>query len=356
MAEFESKVYEIKVREHPHADRLDIAMVGDYRCVIGKDSLQTGDLAAYIPEGAIVPDDILEEMGLVGRLAGSKRNRVKAVKLRKVLSQGLVYPTTGKRLATRETYPGKVVTDALGLIKYEPPIPSHMNGVVKPAHGYTLKYDIENIKKFPDVFEDGETVVVTEKLHGTWACFGWHPDVGYIVTSKGLSAKGLRFDLKNPKNDTNLYVQKFRTIEKHLHPLMQNITPEPTAIYVLGEIFGKGVQDLYYGSTRPVLRVFDIYIGAPGHGYYLGAYDVMKSLVGFAESGLIYAPVLYAGPYERETVDEVTNGMTVLGGGNIREGVVVRPADERRNDDLGRVILKSVSEQYLLRKGGSELN
>ena len=45
-----------------------------------------------------MPDDILEELELTGRLAGSKKNRVKAIKLRGVLSQGILYPaTTGKR-------------------------------------------------------------------------------------------------------------------------------------------------------------------------------------------------------------------------------------------------------------------
>ena len=39
-----------------------------------------------------------------------------------------------------------------------------------------------------------------------------------------------------------------------------------------------------------------------------------------------------------------------------REGVVIRPHDERRHDIIGRVILKSVSDAYLLRKNGTEHN
>ena len=62
------------------------------RCVVGKESYADGDLAAYIPEGAICPEWLIAELGLEGKLAGSKKNRVKAVQLRGSLSQGLVYP------------------------------------------------------------------------------------------------------------------------------------------------------------------------------------------------------------------------------------------------------------------------
>ena len=79
MATFESRVYAIGVEEHPNADRLELAAVGDFRCVVAKGEFQSGDLAAYIPEGAVCPDWVIAELGLEGRLAGSKHNRVKAV-------------------------------------------------------------------------------------------------------------------------------------------------------------------------------------------------------------------------------------------------------------------------------------
>ena len=69
-------------------------------------------------------------------------------------------------------------------------------------------------------------------------------------------------------------------------------------------------------------------------------------------------PVLYSGPYSKEVVDELTNGKETVSGKELhmREGIVIRPFNERRDDDIGRVILKSVSDAYLLRKGGTEHN
>ena len=65
-------------------------------------------------------------------------------------------------------------------------------------------------------------------------------------------------------------------------------------------------------------------------------------------------PVLYRGPFSEAALLEHTSGATVLGGKHLREGVVLRPAVERESAELGRVILKSVSGDYLTRRGGTE--
>src|SRR5690606_3847639 len=55
----------------------------------------------------------------------------------------------------------------LGVTKYVEPIPVHMSGEACPRPNWMPSYtDIENVKNFPNVLEDGEEVVVTEKLHG----------------------------------------------------------------------------------------------------------------------------------------------------------------------------------------------
>ena len=180
--------------------------------VVGKGSFTDGDLAAYIPEGAICPDWLIAELGLEGKLAGSRKNRVKAVKLRGALSQGLVYPVRDGMILGRAGAEGDTVTDLLELVKYEPPIPIAMQGEVRPVHGATLHYDIENVKKYPDEYQAGEPVVITEKLHGSWCCLGWHPDHGPIVTSKGMSDRGLALIL-NEANRNKLYVRTWGAFE-----------------------------------------------------------------------------------------------------------------------------------------------
>ena len=122
MSTFTVTIIPVAIEAHPDADALEIARIGGYRSVIRKGSFRTGDLVAYIPENAVLPAPLLEELGLSGRLAGSEKNRVKAIKLRGVLSQGICYP------ARPEWLEGQDVAEILGIRKYEPPVPTSMDG------------------------------------------------------------------------------------------------------------------------------------------------------------------------------------------------------------------------------------
>ena len=244
---------------------------------------------------------------------------------------------------------GDTVTELLELVKYEPPIPIAMQGEVRAVHGATLHYDIENVKKYPEELRDGEPVVFTEKLHGSWCCLGWHPDHGPIVTSKGMSDRGMALIL-NEANRNNLYVRTWRAFEPAFEQARARLAGQGQPFYVLGEVYGRGVQDLHYDEPNPAFRVFDAWVGAPRQGRYLSPDEVEASL----DDLFPLVPVLYRGPFSEAALLEHTSGATVLGGKHVREGVVVRPAVERESADLGRVILKSVSGDYLTRRGGTE--
>ena len=384
MAEFEAKVYKLTIEEHPNADAIELARVGDYVSIVKKGQFKTGDLGVYIPEASVLPEWLITELGLEGRLAGKQKNRVKAVRLRGIFSQGLVYPVETKvgqykaygeiisqfnthviripsESSGRRVEEGDDVTDLLGLIKYEPKIPTCMDGEVFNAFGYTLKYDIENIKKYPYVLQEPtEVVVMTEKIHGTWCCFGFHPAIDVpIVTSKGLSERGLAFK-HNEANEKNLYLRAYyaeitadgtvidrtRKVIQEMFEFDNDLTP----FYILGEVYGCGVQDLHYGSSVPLFRVFDVYLGEPGTGRYLDVYE-KEQLCEALEIPTV--PIMYLGPFYKSVMENCTNGGETISGkdSNMREGIVITPIHERRDTELGRVILKSVSEAYILRKG-----
>jgi len=219
--------------------------------------------------------------------------------------------------------------------------------------------------------EGGSNNYIAEGIvvHNTWACFGYHPDSDIpIVTSKGLSGKGLAFRF-NDANKTNLYVQTFKELNKDndlFDSFWQHMTSvltwdewssqDETPFYILGEIFGQGIQDLTYGTEKKLFRVFDIYVGEPGKGRYLDASDV-ENIVERMHN-IEYVPVLYSGPFSKAAMEEYTNGRETVSGKEacIREGIVIRLETERRDDELGRIILKSVSEAYLLRKNATEFN
>ena len=49
-----------------------------------------------------------------------------------------------------------------------------------------------------------------------------------------------------------------------------------------------------------------------------------------------------------DLVRELAAGKTTLAGKHIREGVVVKPEKERKDPRIGRVVLKYLSDAYLL--------
>lgn len=350
MATFSVTVHEAEILPHPNADLLSICKIAGYLSVVGKGYLKTGDLVAYIPEQAVVPVELQRQLNVEGKLSGAGKNRVKASRLRGVLSQGLVCP------AKPHWKLGDDVTEELGITKYEPPIPESLRGdMFNAGLDFAFKFDIENIKKFNDVFKEGEEVVMTEKIHGTNVRITvvpetiTHPECGRLwVASKGLGALGLCFkDLDTSPN--NVYMN---TAKKHFTPeVISKINiSEPVSFF--GEIFGGGIQDLHYGSDKADFRVFDIYIGKPNDGFFVG-FDEVKIMCDIL--GLQMVPVLYQGPFSKDVLAEHTNGKETLSGDakHVREGVVVKPVVERLLDILpmSRVHLKSVSEHYLLRKG-----
>ena len=88
-----------EVRPHPGADRLDIGRIGGYQTILAKDRHHAGEQVLYVPEAALLPAELIAEMGLTGKLAGPDRNRVKAIRLRGVLSEGIAHRLYDGRVA-----------------------------------------------------------------------------------------------------------------------------------------------------------------------------------------------------------------------------------------------------------------
>jgi RNA ligase (TIGR02306 family) len=349
MSEFQVRIRRIKsVSPHPNADRLEICQVEGYQCVVRKGQYHEGELVAYIPEQSVLPDELLIGEGLwkdgKGLLSGKDGNVVKPVRLRGEISQGLLY-----RMSTDEWKLGEDVTDVLGITKYEAPIPPELLGEVEHSP-ILFKYDVEDIKTWPDVLHPGEQVHITEKLHGTFCLTIIRPNSEPIVSSKGLIKKGLCYS-----NEYNLYSRTVKPLLSTFRLFLSTATkfnPEVEAVAILGEVYGKGVQDLHYSTAEPKFRLFDMATLVDG----LWTYSPRGGLYRLANIRCIdTAPVLYEGPWSPSLIETYTSGQSTISD-HIREGVVICSSDNREDPSLGRVILKSVSPEYLFRKGGTEYN
>ncbi|MYW67721.1 RNA ligase (ATP) [Streptomyces sp. SID8379] len=346
----------LTIHPHPNADALELAQVGLYRAVVAKGAYRTGDTAVYIPEQSVLPAALIEELGLTGRLAGGNADRVKAVRLRGELSQGIVC-RPGALAAVDLSVAAADGTDfaqALGITKWVPPIPPTMNGDVEAAPDLLPWVDIENIQRFPDVFAPGEPVAVTEKLHGS-ACLVTYvaAEERVYVSSKGFGAKSLALK-EDPRN---LY---WRAVRGHGVPEVAARLAErlgAARVGIFGEVYGAGVQDLAYGADgrgRTLgYAAFDVSVEIGGAVRWLDAAEA----AGLLDGELPFVPVLFTGPYDTARVLELASGReTVSGRGlHLREGVVIRAAAERYSPVTGgRAVAKAVSPAYLTRKGGTE--
>lgn len=346
MSKFETKAVTINIVGHPSADNLEIAQIDGYQSIVRKGEYYSGQKLVYIPEQAIVPDNILDEMNLRGKLAGKDGNRVKAIRLRGVVSQGLLYDP-GFALEEDRDY-----ADTLGIKKWEPPIPIGFSGKLISCPSIPSYTEIENVKKYPDILIEGEDVVITEKLHGTLGIF--HFDVEkdkFFVSSKGIAKN---FHAAIEEDNQNVYWRAARkyNIEEKIRDVifvqkdvMKFYTSDLKTVTIFGEVIG--VQDLKYGLSggNVELNIFDMRINHE----YLSFEEFVCTLE--ADLDLPLVPIIYEGPYSKDLTWKLASGKEQFSGNelHIREGVVVKPTIERYDPVLGRVILKFVSDDYLLR-------
>lgn len=198
--------------------------------------------------------------------------------------------------------------------------------------------DIENLRNFTDVLEDGEEVIVTEKIHGT------NCRVGLIQGEMMAGSMSVRRRQPDTAEQMEWSTYWFPLTLRPVREMVEALGAKHRQPVVFGEVFGSKVQDLHYGCRgRFGFRAFDIL----ADGKYLDADAFFATC---AEFGVESVPVLFRGAYSPEKVRELSQGSTTMADDHIREGVVVKPVVERTHPKVGRVALKYVGDQYLFSK------
>lgn len=321
------EVVPVKIEKHPNADLLSIVKVKGWQCVVKTSDFENVNLGAYIPIDTVLPQT--EEWYFLKNY----KYRVRTVKLRGILSQGLLIP------AKPHWKLGDDVTEELGAKKYEPPLPVHLAGdMVRDISGFLKYINIENYKNFPSVFEEGEQVVITEKIHGTNARYG-------IID--GEFCVGTRTTCRNPSGE-NIYSRVAR--EHNIKDKIKNILEETgsTNIIIYGEIFGKSIQDLHYGKQHPDFMAFDIFLD----GEFLD-YLTFREIC--ERNSITITPEIFVGEFLPQEHLSLSDGLAFTNT-HIREGVVIKSLFESFYSEIGRKILKKISDKYLLRNSRTDFH
>lgn len=331
------------IQKHTNSDTLVTAEVLGYQIVTREGLYAENDKVIFIPPDQTIPTEMAERMQITNYLKsradinGDKVLVTTRIKLRGEPSFGLLLRADENDAVDDD------VSERLGVYKFAPPVkqmfrdggfhglPEHVD-----FHRFT---DVESLRNFPNMFEDGERVIVTTKVHGT------NSRVGFVKNESGEAEIfiGSR-RLVRERND-GLYSLPLVHLNQMLEHLMQ--VEDIKSVIVYGELFGKGIQDLEYGRGYVDYVAFDIKID----GAYLHPMDFMVLCDNY---DIPTAPTVYVGSYSLNKIRELAEAPNSFGGDHVNEGVVVRSLESQTHPKFGRKIGKYVSDAYLFRKNAEK--
>lgn len=367
------EVVPLILEKHLGADNLSIANVYGFTCVTNTLQWTGKDRAAYVPADSLVPVDRPEFSFLAPKAKADGTYRIRGMKIRGVLSFGLLVP------APEGVEIGEDVAEKLGVTHYEPPVGGQGRGgslfasgeVGKAPNVYHVKYDLDAGRRYAkQVFNDGEPVIVTEKIHGANARYvfedgqmfcgsktEWkkeYPDYSHVTVEKLLPnlMKNMTDESDAKKRAEEIVAKLQGQTEKKVKnmwwsaldatPALRKFCEANPGVLVYGEVYG-AVQDLNYGHDkgRVSFAAFDIM----ANGRWLN-YHEAREMVNKLE--VPWVPLIGEMDYNFEKICALAEGKTTVKGANhVREGVVVRPREERYDRQVGRVCLKWVGAGYL---------
>lgn len=323
------------------ADKIELAIVDGWQVVVAKDvEHKVGNKVVYCEIDSFLP--IRDEFEFLRKSSYKKMGdqegfRLKTIKLRGQVSQGLILPIgvlpVAQFASAHDLPEGMDVTEMLGIVKYEPPIPAELAGKVKGGFpSFLHKTDEERVQNL--VKEYGEwkyqskhQFYVTEKLDGSSATY-YFKDGEFGVCSRNL-------ELLETEGNTFWKVARELDLENKMKSLGKNICFQ-------GELIGEGIQGNPYkikGQTVKFYTGFDIdkQVRIPFINFVVTLQDLSLDIVPFYEEYGFMLP---------ETIEDMlkyAEGKSALNSNTEREGVVVRSMD-------GTISFKAISNQFLLKE------
>ena len=337
------RIKEIKPIEG--ADAIELAVVNGWQVVVAKNvGHQVGDLVVYCEIDSFLP--IEPEFEFLRKSSYKKMGdqegfRLRTIKLRGVLSQGLILPYSVipiAQFATAAGLPeGMDVSEMLGIVKYEPPIPAHLAGKVKGSFpSFLRKTDEERIQNLEKEYiewtlSSKHQFYATEKLDGSsFTCYIKNGEFG--VCSRNM-------DLLETEDNTFWAVARKLDLENKLRSFGKNICFQ-------GEMVGSGIQGNHYSMKDQTVFFYNIFL--VDEREYVG-YDEFRNML--FDLDLACVPVLsypFNFPSDPETAIPTVSallrsseGKSILNDKVEREGLVIRSMDRT-------ISFKAISNKFLL--------
>ena len=317
----------------PGADAILLAKVLGWELVVKKTEFQVGDRCVYFELDSVLPiapwnDHLRKEPG--------KPLRIKTIRLRGQLSQGLALPITLLPEGNYEV--GQDVTELVGVKKYEPVIPPELAGQVRGNFPVFLhKTDEIRLQSVPEVLTEavakGMNLIGTLKMDGT-SFTAYRRDADFGVCSRNL-------DLT--ETETNAHWKLARKLK-----LEEILRSEPVNLAIQGEMVGPGIQANRLGLNEIQLHLFNLFNIDTGKYFGYGELVTFAQKHGLNVVRKVHNLDFFVGaPRTVEDLLEIANRLD-YDNGTPAEGIVWRSACESYSETLkGRMSFKTISNRYL---------
>lgn len=317
------------------ADAIECATIGGWKVVVKKGEFAVGDRAVYCEIDSWIPTEIaafLSKGKEPREFEGIRGERLRTVKLRGQLSQGLLLNLDDVIPQTNSFVEGDDVSELLGIVKWEMPMNAQLAGMARGNFPSEIpKTDQERaqnlVAEIRAAAEAGTEFEVTEKLEGSSMTV-------YLIDGEfGVCSRNL--DLKETEGNTFWQVARRDKIEEEMRAIADH-----GDFAIQGELIGPGIQGNIYKLTQPEFRVFDAYNVQTGE--YLNPADRRALIVGM---GLQHVPFISVdkdlGVGSVEEILQWAEDISLLNPTVQREGIVFKEV-------RGGMSFKAISNRYLL--------
>jgi hypothetical protein len=357
----------------PNADRIELALIDGWACIVKKGEFTVGCLCVYFEVDSVLPDRPEFEF------MRERKFRVKTIKLRKQISQGLAlsldtFPELKEKFSPTIGYfwgEGEDLTDLLKIRLYDDikeeekqysqknakplnPIVSYLMSFawfrkiryllgfkrLKNFPHFLSKTDetrVQNLPNFASIYKDKE-VYFSEKADGSSTSYAIYKEKGLFSFKSQFYVCSRNLSLHKENNSIWWEIARKFDIEKKLRYVGK-------AIAIQGEIIGPKVQDNKYELAELDFYVFNVIDLDDNYYYTIHEKQDFCNTYGFKHVPIIYTQVKIKEDMSVQDMLKHAEGYSTINPKTLREGIVIRSIKDDRQS------FKAINSSFLLKYG-----
>lgn len=336
-----------KIEPIEGADRIELAHVLGWQCVVNKGQFQPMDIAVYFEIDSFLP--IRDEFEFMRSSSYKKTDimgegfRLRTMRFRGQISQGLLLPISQFPEIPKDADVGDDVAELLGVRKWEIEERATTGGTVIGTLPYDIPHtDETRVQEEPELIQAfaGLEYYISTKMDGSSHSIG--------IDENGFHVTGHNYEYKDDGSSSFYKLVKAREYQAKMEYYMKALGMKTLTIQ--GELCAPGIQQNRLRLTKPEWYVFTI----RENGKRVG----LKRMLQICEAlDITPVPIEEVGtdlPSKYPTVEALLSRADgEYPNGGKKEGIVIRPTEPVFCPLISASLsMKVVSNKYLLKNDG----